>query len=160
MMDADPGPDPGLKAEAVGGMGMFRQDQGDVAAAIELHRTALGILRGVHGDADHPAPAQAYDKLGFALRLHGDVDAALAAHQEAERMLTRTLGADDPRVAMAVTNEGLALLEAGDAEAATANQRRALDLFGRAYGNDHPHTRMAGERLANARSAARLHRMA
>jgi tetratricopeptide (TPR) repeat protein len=136
---------------------MVRQDQGDVAAAIELHRQALAILRGVYGDADHPAPAQAMDKLGFALRIAGDLDGALKAHDEAVRMLTGTLGADDPRVAMALTNEGLALLEGGDARAAAAAQRRALDLFVLAYGDDHPHARMASDRLreALARGSAR-----
>jgi tetratricopeptide (TPR) repeat protein len=152
-----PGQDAELLADAVGGMGMVRQDQGDVAAAIELHREALAILRGVYGEADHPAPAQAMDKLGFALRLAGDVDGALKVCDEAVRMLTGALGADDPRVAMALTNEGLALLDAGDAQAAAADQSRAVELFTRAYGEDHPHTRLAAERLrdASARGAAR-----
>ena len=136
-----------LQAEAVGGLGMVLQDQGDLDGAVRLHRRACAVFRSIHGDVNHPDIAQSLDKLGFALRLIGDTVASVNAHRESERMLVATLGPTDPRVAMSITNCGLALLDLGDREGALACQRFALDAFVAAYGPDHPHSRMAAGRL-------------
>ena len=94
-----------------------------------------------------------HDKLGYALRLRGDVAGALAAHRRAENVLTAAFGPDDPRVAMTVTNRGLAHLAGGDIDAAIAAQERALDAFRSAYGPGHQHAVMAADRLAEAQAA-------
>ena len=147
-----PSLDSQLHADAIAGLGMVRQDQGDLGGALALQEQALAELTALYGDIDHPEPAQAYDKIGFVLRLLGETDRAVRAHRSAEAMLTATLGPDDPRVAMALTNLGLALLQAGDRAAAVAAQRRAEILFSAAYGPAHPHSKMAAERLLVAQS--------
>jgi DNA-binding SARP family transcriptional activator len=143
--------DHSLTADAMAGLGMVRQDEGDLASAKLLQETALVMFIRMHGGQPHPDIAQARDKLGYALRLAGETAAAIAEHEAAARMLAEILGADDPRVAMTLTNLGLARLATGDVAGAVREQSRAHDIFVNRYGSDHPHTHLAAARLQEAR---------
>jgi tetratricopeptide (TPR) repeat protein len=107
----------------------------------------LAVLHLVYGEVDHPIVAEVHDKLGWTLRLLGDLEGARAEHAESAAMMSRQFGPDDPRVAMALTNLGLAELEAGDIGGARAHQQRAYEALLRAYGPDHCNTRLVVGRL-------------
>jgi DNA-binding SARP family transcriptional activator len=136
-----------LAAEAMSGLGMMLHDQGRPAESRDLQRRALAVLHLVYGEVDHPIVAEVHDKLGWTLRLLGDLEGARAEHAESAAMMSRQFGLDDPRVAMALTNLGLAELEAGDIGGARAHQQRAYEALLRAYGPDHCNTRLVVGRL-------------
>jgi tetratricopeptide (TPR) repeat protein len=104
--------------------------------------------------ADHPDTAQAFDKLGYALRLQGRVGEAVDAHLRAVRLLERVFGPDDSRVGMALTNLGLANADAGRIEEAVQVQARARAIFEARLGPVHASTLLAARRLAVAFAAA------
>jgi tetratricopeptide (TPR) repeat protein len=137
---------------------MMLHDQGLAADSRDLQVRALAVLHQVYGEVDHPILAEVHDKLGWTLRLLGDLEGARAEHAESAAMMSRQFGPDDPRVAMALTNLGLAELEAGDIPGARAHQQRAYDALLRAYGPDHCNTRLVVERLEDLdrRSVASL----
>jgi DNA-binding SARP family transcriptional activator/Tfp pilus assembly protein PilF len=147
-------PDRLQHADASGGLGMVYQDAGDLDSALAFLSGSLAEYREVYGTDDHPDVAQTYDKLGYLLRLLGDIDAAIDAHSRAERILIDRLGPRDPRVAMAMTNRGLALFAAGDIVGAADAQRHARALFVAAFGIEHPHSRLAQSRLLETESVA------
>jgi len=138
---------PELYAEAMSGLGMVRQDQGDLVLAAQLIEGALAVLGEVFGEDDHPTLAQAHDKHGFVLRLHGKVAAAIDAHIEAHRMLSTTVGESDPRTAMALSNLGLAYRDAGRIAESVGAQQQAHELLLHSYGPEHRNTRFVAERL-------------
>jgi tetratricopeptide (TPR) repeat protein len=141
-----------LFAEAASGLGMVRQDQGDLDLASELISRALSALIELHGDIDHPDIAQLCDKQGYLLRLRGDVAGAVRQHSRAHRILAAALGDTDPRAAMALTNLGVAQLAAGDVAAASAAQRSAHELLVAAYGPEHPNVQIVQSRLVELES--------
>jgi tetratricopeptide (TPR) repeat protein len=147
-----PTPAPALFAEAASGLGVVRQDQGNLHLAHLLIGQALTALIELHGDIDHPDIAQMCDKQGYVLRLLGDVEGAVRQHTRAYRMLSATFGGTDPRTAMALTNLGVAQLAAGDGVAAAEAQRRAHELLIAAYGPHHPNVRIVQERLLEPRT--------
>ena len=147
ILDEAGWPEHPLAAEAMSGLGMMLHDQGMPAESRDLQRRALAVLRRVYGEVDHPIVAEVHDKLGWTLRLLGDLGAARAEHAESAAMMSRQFGPDDPRVAMALTNLGLAELEAGDIAGARAHQQRAHEVLLRAYGPDHCNTRLVVGRL-------------
>ena len=51
---------------------MVEQDSGQLAAAVSHQRTVIEVFTRVCG-ADHPDTAQALDKLGYVLRLQGEL---------------------------------------------------------------------------------------
>lgn len=155
LAEQAPGTNRDLYAEAVGGLGVIRQDQGDLDEAAQLIERSVMSLRELHTGDDHPALAMALDKKGFILRLLGQVELSIHAHQEAERMLAATIGDSDPLTAMALTNLGLAYRDGGNPAAAADAQRRAHQLLLAAYGPEHPHTRMVVERLNDVAGAVR-----
>jgi DNA-binding SARP family transcriptional activator/tetratricopeptide (TPR) repeat protein len=135
------------------GLGMVAQDRGDLDRAVALQREAIEEFTAFCG-ADHPDTAQAFDKLGYALRLQGRAEEAIEAHGRAARLLTLVLGADDPRVAMTLSNLGLAQADAGLLDEALETEQRAHTLFHAAYGAAHAHTLMAAVRRAGVLVAA------
>jgi DNA-binding SARP family transcriptional activator len=147
ILAALPAPARALYAEAASGLGMVRQDQGDLDLASELLERALAALIELHGDVDHPDIAQLCDKQGYLLRLRGDVEGAVRLHTRAHRILSATLGDTDPRAAMALTNLGVAQLAAGDVAAASVAQRSAHALLVAAYGPEHPNVQIVQSRL-------------
>ena len=147
ILDRAGWPEHPLAAEAMSGLGMMLHDQGLAADSRDLQVRALAVLHQVYGEVDHPILAEVHDKLGWTLRLLGDLEGARAEHAESAAMMSRQFGPDDPRVAMALTNLGLAELEAGDIPGARAHQQRAYDALLRAYGPDHCNTRLVLERL-------------
>jgi len=144
-----PSPSPAMYAEAVSGLGMVRQDQGELVLAHRLIAEAVAALIELHGHIDHPDIAQMGDKEGFVLRLLGDVDGAIRRHREAYRMLCATLGDSDPRAAMALTNLGLAHLAADELGAAELAQRQAHEILIAAYGPGHPNVQIVEARLGD-----------
>ena len=132
---------------------MVEQDAGRLAAAVSLQRPVIDVFTEVCG-ADHPDTAQAFDKLGYVLRLQGKVEEAVEAHLRAVRLLERVLGPDDSRVGMALTNLGLAQADAGLVADSVQAQARAHTIFGSALGPAHASTLLAGRRLAVALAVA------
>ena len=65
-------------AHATAGLGMVEQDSGRLAAAVEHQRTVIEVFTRVCG-ADHPDTAQALDKLGYVLRLQGQLAESMAS---------------------------------------------------------------------------------
>ncbi|MFC4071491.1 BTAD domain-containing putative transcriptional regulator [Actinoplanes subglobosus] len=156
ILTAERGPDSSDVAIARGGLGTVLQDRGDLAAARTQLELSVAALRAAHpedGDA-HPDVAQNLDKLGYLLRLTGDVAAARDCHGRAVHALERLFGADDPRVAMALTNLGLDELDAGDVERAVTTQARAAALFVEVYGPRHSSSLIARGRHGTALLAA------
>ncbi|GGN76857.1 SARP family transcriptional regulator [Actinoplanes lobatus] len=152
ILIAERGADSPDVAVARSGLGTVLQDLGDLAGArVQLERS-VAALRAAHpraGDT-HPEIAQILDKLGYLLRLAGDVPGALDCHERAVRALEELFGADDPRVAMALTNRGLDESAAGDHEQALRTQARAAAIFVEAYGPQHSSTLIARSRHAEA----------
>ncbi|MFD1529097.1 tetratricopeptide repeat protein, partial [Pseudonocardia aurantiaca] len=140
-------------AHATAGLGMVEQDAGRLATAVSLQRRVIDVFTDICG-ADHPDTAQAYDKLGYALRLQGKVEEAVEAHLRAVRLLERVFGPDDSRVGMALTNLGLAQADAGLVADSVQAQVRAHTIFGTALGPAHASTLLAGRRLAVALAVA------
>jgi DNA-binding SARP family transcriptional activator len=149
VLDRAGWPEHPLAAEAMSGLGMMLHDQGLPAESRDLQIRALTVLRDVYGQVDHPIVAEVHDKLGWTLRLLGNLEGARAAHAGSAAMMSRLFGADDPRVAMALTNLGLAELEAGDVTGARAHQHQAYETLLRAYGADHCNTRLVAGRLVD-----------
>jgi tetratricopeptide (TPR) repeat protein len=136
-------------AHATEGLGMVAQDLDDLATAVAHQRTAIAVYTRLLGP-DHPDTAQAFDKLGYALRLQGAAAEAVDAHERAVRSLERVFGPTDTRVGMALTNLGLALADADRSQDAVGAQSRALRIFREALGAGHGSTLLATRRLAVA----------
>ena len=136
-----------LLAHTLGGLGLVEQDDGRLDEALALEQRALALFTCLNGPR-HPDVAQTWDKLGYLLRLRGDVSGAVDAAERSIRDLEAVMGPRDSRVAMSLTNAGLAYAEAGRTADARAAQRRASTLFMAAYGASHPSTLLAARRLA------------
>ena len=135
-------------AYAVAGLGTVRQDQGAFDEARRLLEDSLNeILELCGSDSNHPAIAQATDKLGYITRLTGDPCGSITLHQSAIDALSLNFGPSDARVAVALSNQGLAYLDNGDRARARDVQSRSLDILVGAYGSSHPDALMVATRL-------------
>jgi DNA-binding SARP family transcriptional activator len=134
-------------ALALSGLGMVRQDRGDLEGALQLQTRVLATFEAVFGPT-HPWVGETLDKIGYTLQLLGRLDESVAMSQRAVATLEQVFGVDDPRVGMALTNQGLALHLAGSLEEARAAQERALQMLLTAYDDGHVHVQLARRRLA------------
>ena len=104
---------------------------------------AESLLRGLLMSAERsrtPTPrlSMILNDLGRVLYNRGDLDGALAAFREAERINRAALGDDHPDVAADVGNAGIVLRQRGDLDGALAAFREAERIDRAALGDDHP----------------------
>ncbi len=126
-----------------------------VLTALERHDEAEASARAAIGAYDSSAGAKgllatAYNNLGNALELQGDLSGAEDAQREALELQRARKGDDHPSVAVTRSAIGLILEKRGDPLAAEREQRAALEVLEDKLGADHPTTANVRSNLGTA----------
>jgi tetratricopeptide (TPR) repeat protein len=148
LFEAGPGLDTPVAAETLSRLGNTFTRLGQLARAVEALRRSWAILA-AHPVAD-PQLAAAATRLGWALWLTSDLDAAREAFSQALARLGDTdadPAAETPEAAQARSGLGLVLQDAGDLDGALACHRRAWVTLSTVYGDGHPESAHARDRL-------------
>ncbi len=119
---------------------------GQLATALEAAEDALAASRAYYGAA-HAAVAAALNNVALVRKSRGEVDAAIAAYEDALRMYETLAGRESPSAATASANLGLAHVAAaarargvdklGHVDAARELLQTALDVRRRTLGPRH-----------------------
>jgi tetratricopeptide (TPR) repeat protein len=130
-LEAEPPPEPGLRARIQADLALSRHRAGETERAGELAGAALSLAE---EGGDQRAEAQAHNLLGVLARNDGELK---LAREQLERSLAlaRELG-DDPARAAALNNLALVHRDAGEIEEALELTGEALALCA-AYGDRH-----------------------
>ncbi|MGW4116190.1 FxSxx-COOH system tetratricopeptide repeat protein [Actinosynnema sp. NPDC004786] len=140
----DPADDTERTAAVLNSLGLFLQDQGDLATATAYFTRALGGTA-VMSDAD---AVTLRNNLARARLAAGDHEAAIAGHETALADALAVLGPDHPHTLVARTNLANTYLHARDLKRALALYRTAVAECRRALGDDHRSTVEARVNLA------------
>jgi len=122
------GPSSFAVAKALDLEGLARNNLGEHAAAVALHRRAYELKRAVVAP-DHPTLGYSLGNLALAELGLGDYRAAVRDLRDCLRILEATLGPRDTFLAVAHSSLGDALRWVGDPAGATAAYRAALAIY-------------------------------
>ena len=118
--------------------GLMRREQGRLNDAVQaLQRAGREAAALPDDDAARDARLGVVAALAVTLGVRGDVEAALAAHDEALALTEQLYGPAHPRLATELNNAAAIRLRQGDPAGAEALLRRALEIRSSSFGPDH-----------------------
>ncbi|MEM1205680.1 MAG: serine/threonine-protein kinase [Acidobacteriota bacterium] len=142
--------DDGETATTLRNLAAVAIDRGRHAEALELHREALELSRGLYGP-DHPKVAESLYNLGVLHFTSGSLDPAERLLRQALDIHVRARGPEHTRVVSALGSLGRVLHARGRLDEAGDYLSRALAQRRRLLGDGHPHVARAEASLAALR---------
>ncbi|KAL3925424.1 MAG: hypothetical protein SGILL_000430 [Bacillariaceae sp.] len=130
---------------------IFFEQLEETDKALELFKRVLTMEESSFGKG-HVITGSTYQFLGQVLLNKGDADGSLLYLTEAEKLLSKNLGADNPEVATTLSVMGEAQSAKGDFAEALRQQKKALEIREDALGEDHQLVAESYMRVAQALS--------
>ncbi|KAG7361303.1 tetratricopeptide repeat protein [Nitzschia inconspicua] len=115
---------------------IFFEQLEETEKALELFKRVLTMEESSFGKG-HVITGSTYQYLGQVLLSRGDADGALIYLSEAEKVLSKNLGARNPEVATVLTTIGDAQRTRGDFSESLREHKKALEIREEALGEDH-----------------------
>ncbi len=138
---------------AINNLAAVRSAFGDSAAAVELYRESIELLRAGWSDS-HPDLPALLNNLGVELRQLEDFDGAEGAYREALRLQRRILGKEHPDLSFTYYNLAGALDDLGQHTDAAISYVQALQILRNVLPGEHPRIFLVELRLALSRAHA------
>jgi tetratricopeptide (TPR) repeat protein len=143
------GPDHLDTATSANSLAVMVQDQGHLAEAQSLFKTALVIREKALGP-DHPDIATSLNNLASLFHAQGDLAGVRQLYERALAIREKALGPDHPDTATTLNNLAVLLQAQGDLAGARPLYERALAIREKVLGPDHPDTAGSLNKLAIA----------
>jgi tetratricopeptide (TPR) repeat protein len=115
---------------------IFFEQLEETEKALELFKRVLTMEEATFGKG-HVITGSTYQYLGQVLLSRGDADGSLIYLSEAEKVLSKNLGARNPEVATVLATIGDAQRSKGDFAEALREHKKALEIREEALGEDH-----------------------